>query len=42
MQIIILFKLNDVRDRLIKFINSKNVFTVPNTCGFSENIIKMN
>ena len=29
---------DDVRDRLIKFINSKNIFTVPNTCGFSKSI----
>ena len=29
---------DDVRDRLINFINSKNVFTVPNTCGFSKGI----
>lgn len=29
---------NDVRDRLVKFINSKEVFTVPNTCGFSVDL----
>lgn len=29
---------NDVRNRLMKFINSKEVFTVPNTCGFSEDL----
>ena len=31
---------DDVRDRLIKFINRKNIFTVPNTCGFSKNIFR--
>lgn len=27
---------NDVRERLIQFIDNKNVFTVPNACGFSD------
>lgn len=26
----------DVKERLIKFINNQNVYTVPNTCGFSQ------
>lgn len=26
----------DVKERLIKFINNQNVYTVPNTCGFTE------
>lgn len=29
---------NDVRNRLMKFINSKEVFTVPNACGFREDL----
>lgn len=33
---------DDVRNRLMEFIDNPKVFTVPNTCGFTENLVSNN